>query len=94
VELTDLHLADLHQRAREAGVPRYRMLTRDDLIAAIEERAGADVPAGRDEATEAGFERPLRREERGPTSLPRRMPPNRSRPRRPPMPRKSLRPRR
>jgi transcription termination factor Rho len=64
VELTDLHLADLHQRAREAGVPRYRMLTRDDLIAAIEERAGADVPAGRDEATEAGFERPLRREER------------------------------
>ena len=57
VELTDLHLADLHQRAREARVPRYRMLRRDDLIAAIEERAGVAAPAGRDEAAEAGFER-------------------------------------
>ena len=37
--LTDLHLADLHQRARELGVPRYRMLTRDELIEALEGRA-------------------------------------------------------
>ena len=28
----DLHLADLHEQARELGVPRYRMLTRDELI--------------------------------------------------------------
>jgi transcription termination factor Rho len=34
--LSDEHLADLHQRARELGVPRYRMLTRDELIDALE----------------------------------------------------------
>lgn len=33
--LKDEHLADLHRRARELGVPRYRMLTRDELIEAI-----------------------------------------------------------
>jgi transcription termination factor Rho len=38
--LRDLHLADLHQRARELGLPRYRMLTRDELIEAIEEHGG------------------------------------------------------
>jgi transcription termination factor Rho len=58
--LTDEHLADLHQRARQLGVPRYRMLPRDELIEAIEERAeGAEAgSAGRDEAIDAGFERP------------------------------------
>ncbi len=35
VALKDLHLADLHQRAREQGVERYRMLTRDELIEAL-----------------------------------------------------------
>jgi transcription termination factor Rho len=38
--LSDLHLADLHQRARELDVPRYRMLTRDQLVEAIEEAGG------------------------------------------------------
>jgi transcription termination factor Rho len=38
--LSDLHLADLHQRARELDVPRYRMLTRDQLVEAIEEASG------------------------------------------------------
>ena len=33
--LNDLHLADLHERARALGVSRYRMLTRDQLIEAI-----------------------------------------------------------
>jgi transcription termination factor Rho len=33
--LRDEHLADLHQRARKLGVPRYRMLTRDQLIEAL-----------------------------------------------------------
>jgi transcription termination factor Rho len=37
MDVKDLHLADLHLKARELGVPRYRMLTRDQLIAAIEE---------------------------------------------------------
>jgi transcription termination factor Rho len=38
--LKDLHLADLHARAAELGVPRYRMLHRDQLVAAISERDG------------------------------------------------------
>ncbi len=36
--LRDEHLAELHRRARELEVPRYRMLPRDELIEAIEER--------------------------------------------------------
>ena len=36
--LRDENLADLHRRARELGVSRYRMLTRDELIEAIEEK--------------------------------------------------------
>jgi transcription termination factor Rho len=56
--LRDQHLADLHQRARELGVPRYRMLPREQLIEAIEERE-ADTPSGgREEAIDAGLERP------------------------------------
>ncbi len=44
--LKDLHLADLHQRARELGVPRYRMLPREELIEAIEGKRGeAEAPA-------------------------------------------------
>jgi len=38
--LRDEHLADLHRRARELDVPKYRMLPRDDLIEAISERSG------------------------------------------------------
>jgi transcription termination factor Rho len=59
MSLRDQHLADLHQRARELGVPRYRMLRRDELIEAIEaaEDGGAES-AGRDEAIDTGFERP------------------------------------
>ncbi len=40
--LTDEHLADLHRRARELGVPRYRMLPRDELIEAISGRSGEE----------------------------------------------------
>jgi transcription termination factor Rho len=39
--LRDEHLAVLHQRARELEVPGYRMLPRDELIEAIEERGGS-----------------------------------------------------
>jgi transcription termination factor Rho len=35
-DLSDLHLADLHARAAEAGVNGYRMLGRDELIAELE----------------------------------------------------------
>lgn len=36
----DLHLADLHARAAELGVPRYRTLRRQDLLDEIEARGG------------------------------------------------------
>src|SRR3954467_12931672 len=43
-KLAEMHLADLHARAAELGVPRYRLLRRDDLVAAVSERGGdADV---------------------------------------------------
>jgi transcription termination factor Rho len=53
--LSDLHLADLHQRARELEVPRYRMLTRDQLVEAIEE-AGGEPPEGPARTTAPGRE--------------------------------------
>jgi transcription termination factor Rho len=49
--LKDLHLADLHARAAELGVPRYRMLHRDQLVAAISERDG-EAPEEAGEASE------------------------------------------
>ncbi|HEX3562866.1 MAG TPA: hypothetical protein VHU24_08525 [Solirubrobacterales bacterium] len=50
--LADEHLAELHRRAREAGVPRYRMLPRDELIKAISEGSGGEgepEPSGKPE---------------------------------------------
>ncbi len=38
--LKDEHLAELHRRARELGVPRYRMLPRDELVEALEKSEG------------------------------------------------------
>jgi transcription termination factor Rho len=38
--LADEHLAELHRRARELELPRYRMLTREQLIEAIEAAGG------------------------------------------------------
>src|SRR3954468_15803409 len=60
MSLRDEHLTELHRRARELEVPRYRMLPRDQLIEAIAERQGEEAPqgAGREEAVEAGLERP------------------------------------
>jgi len=37
VELNDLHLAELHERAAEAGIPGYRKLRREELIEALSE---------------------------------------------------------
>jgi transcription termination factor Rho len=43
--LSELHLADLHARASEVGVEGYRLMRREDLVAAIEgaSRAAADL---------------------------------------------------
>jgi transcription termination factor Rho len=46
--LADEHLAELHRRARELDVPRYRMLTRDELIEAIEAGGGGETEAERE----------------------------------------------
>jgi transcription termination factor Rho len=58
--LRDEHLADLHLRARELGVPRYRMLPRDELIEAIESAGGGESTetTDREEAVDAGLDRP------------------------------------
>jgi transcription termination factor Rho len=51
--LRDLHLADLHQRARELEVPRYRMLARDELIKAIEQADGDSQSTSKEVAAPA-----------------------------------------
>ena len=51
--LEDLHLADLHARAAKLGVPRYRMLRRDRLVAELSEREGEPVEEA-EETPEAG----------------------------------------
>jgi transcription termination factor Rho len=60
MDLKDLHLADLHLRARELGVPRYRMLTRDQLLVAIEE----DGPPAPEETDAEEEPRPRERPDR------------------------------
>ena len=49
--LKDEHLAELHRRARELGVPRYRMLPRDELVEALEKSEG--TPSDEAEPTRA-----------------------------------------
>jgi transcription termination factor Rho len=64
-ELESKHLSDLHALAAEAGVPKYRMLSRAELIEQLsggEESAAAAEPAGA-EATERP-PRPRRRRRR------------------------------
>ena len=45
-KLEQLHLADLHERDATLGIPRYRRLRREQLIAEIDGRDGEppDVP--------------------------------------------------
>jgi transcription termination factor Rho len=50
--LKDLHLADLHERAREAGIEGYRLLGREELIDAIENAADSPPPDDAPEAAE------------------------------------------
>jgi transcription termination factor Rho len=56
--MKDLHLADLHERAADAGVPGFRMLTRDELIDAIEQAGEKSArkrskPAPKDDGAKA-----------------------------------------
>ena len=61
-ELESKHLSDLHALAAEAGVPRYRMLPREELIAKLSDGAGGSPKVEK----QAGGERPPRRRgERG-----------------------------
>jgi hypothetical protein len=70
-ELESKHLSDLHQLAADAGVERYRMLTRDELIERLSNGGGGSTssPAapsrGRTSAASGGDEeRPRRRRRR------------------------------
>jgi transcription termination factor Rho len=54
--LRDEHLSELHLRARELGVPKYRLLTRDRLIKAIEEGDGAEPEPKEDREEEVETE--------------------------------------
>ena len=59
-ELESKHLADLHALAAEAGVPRYRMLRREELIEKL-----ADGGEAKREARPRDRQRPPRQRSRG-----------------------------
>jgi transcription termination factor Rho len=63
MELRDMHLADLHQRARDANVPRYRLLSREELIEAIEDGGEGAVEEEEERKAQAG-RAPARRSRR------------------------------
>jgi transcription termination factor Rho len=44
-KLVELHLADLHELAAELGVPRFRLLRREQLVDEVKARLGAGEPA-------------------------------------------------
>jgi hypothetical protein len=65
-ELESKHLAELHALAADAGIPRYRMLPRAELIEKLLEDGGAERPAsagGRSESPASG-QRPKRQRRR------------------------------
>lgn len=67
-DLTNLHLADLHERAERLDVPGFRMLTRDELIDAIgeaEEGGGDTAASDREERPARGSRGGRRRGSRG-----------------------------
>jgi hypothetical protein len=68
-ELESKHLADLHQLAAAAGVERFRMLSRAELIERLSDGngdGGGSAPKSSD--AEEGRERPPRRRRRRPAS--------------------------
>jgi transcription termination factor Rho len=62
-DLSQVHLADLHERAAEAGIEGYRTLRREELIAALEPdeipAEGAVIAADQEHAVEVDAEGPL-----------------------------------
>jgi hypothetical protein len=78
-ELENKHIAELHTLAAEAGVERYRMLPRAELIAKLadgdsgssRQSPGREASSGRQESSSAGREqrnRPPRRRRRRPSA--------------------------
>jgi transcription termination factor Rho len=63
-DLSELHLADLHARAAELGVPRFRLLRRSELVSEIEARGGGKGSGGGETGTPRR-EPPRRRDDRG-----------------------------
>ena len=59
--LSESHLADLHERAAELGVPRFRLLPRPELIEAIERAEGEGGAAAETVDAPDREERPRRR---------------------------------
>jgi len=62
-ELDSKHIAELHTLAAEAGVPRYRMLRREELIEKLLDGkpVESEKPAGRERSPRGERERPARR---------------------------------
>jgi transcription termination factor Rho len=79
-ELESKHIAELHALAAEAGVPRYRMLRREELVEKL--LGGKPAQAERKPRGESGprRERPPRRRERPAGDRPPRDRPARNRP--------------
>jgi hypothetical protein len=63
-ELESKHLSELHTLAAEAGVERYRMLPRAELIEKLADGGGGQGGGGR----QSGGRRPRERSDRGPRS--------------------------
>ncbi len=65
-ELESKHLSDLHALASEAGVERFRMLTRGELIERLSNGQGGSPEGGAESTREPGerSERPARRRRR------------------------------
>ncbi len=57
-KLAALHLADLHARAAELGVPRFRLLRREDLAREIETRGGGEGAGGEAQREPAAVDEP------------------------------------
>jgi transcription termination factor Rho len=66
-DISQLHLADLHERAEEQGIEGYRRMRREELIAALEpdeiRAEGAVITSDREPAVEVDAEGPRDRED-------------------------------
>jgi transcription termination factor Rho len=80
IELEQKHLSDLHLLASEAGIEKYRLLTKAELIDRL--AAGGGNGNGAEEQTEERQERPRRRRrsEREPRDRPEKAPERQSAP--------------